>query len=178
IFGNKTHLIPGQDDEKLLQCLELSDLSDSYSENEYEDIASDEDFPDLRHEDEGPSVQDPEAEILSESDSEDEPLSKLRKKLLQEKSTNDGKQVWKKMGMFVPPAVRFSEPEDTTYERRDWTIENYISMYFDDSDFIDICHCTNVRFLQEKGKPMSLVLSIPKLKCIGLKRRRLIVLLI
>nr|CAH7757275.1 unnamed protein product [Callosobruchus chinensis] len=78
-------------------------------------------------------------ELIFEHDSDDESLSELRKKLLQQKSLGDGKHLsWTKMGCFVPPDVNLAEPEDTAYERRDWKIEDYIRMYFDDSDFADI----------------------------------------
>nr|CAH7768237.1 unnamed protein product [Callosobruchus chinensis] len=40
-------------------------------------------------------------------------------------------------------------------------------MYFDDSDFADICHCTNVRFTHEKGRPMNLIAEEEK-KFIGI----------
>nr|CAI5835339.1 unnamed protein product [Callosobruchus analis] len=87
-------------------------------------------------------------ELVFESDSSNEPLGELRKKLLQQKSLSDGKHLsWSKMGWFVPPGFNLPEPEDTAYERRDWKIENYIVVYFDDSDLGDISHCTNVRYL-------------------------------
>nr|CAI5837559.1 unnamed protein product [Callosobruchus analis] len=60
------------------------------------------------------------------------------------------------MGCFVPSGFNFPKFEDTAYERRDWKIENCIRLYFDDSDFGDISHCTNVRYLQEKGKALNL----------------------
>nr|CAH7725447.1 unnamed protein product [Callosobruchus chinensis] len=62
-------------------------------------------------------------ELIFEHDSDDEPLSELRKKLLQQKSLGDGKHMSRtKMGCFVPPDVNLAEPEDTAYERRDWKI--------------------------------------------------------
>nr|CAH7761725.1 unnamed protein product [Callosobruchus chinensis] len=154
IFGHKSYLRPGEDDEKLLQCLELSDLSDcgDTSDDDCEDFIE-QDEHDMDHPELDRDVQ----ELIFEHDSDDEPLSELRKKLLQQKSLGDGKHLsWTKMGCFVPPDVNLAEPEDTAYERRDWKIEDYIRMYFDDSDFVDICHCTNVKFLHEKGRPMNL----------------------
>nr|CAH7768236.1 unnamed protein product [Callosobruchus chinensis] len=106
--------------------------------------------------------------LIFEHDSDDESLSELRKKLLQQKSLCEGKHLsWTKRGCFVPPDVNLAEPEDTAYERRDWKIEDYIRMYFDDSDFADICHCTNVRFTHEKGRPMNLIAEEEK-KFIGI----------
>nr|CAI5861836.1 unnamed protein product [Callosobruchus analis] len=46
-------------------------------------------------------------------------------------------------------------------------------MYFDDSDFGDISHCTNVRYLQEKGKALNLtaeeVKKYPQIKMYSAK---------
>nr|CAH7762097.1 unnamed protein product [Callosobruchus chinensis] len=103
--------IDGEDDEKLLQCLELSDLSDcgDTSDDDCEDfIEADE--HDMDHPELDRDVQ----ELIFEHDSDDEPLSELRKKLLQQKSLGDGKHLsWTKMGCFVPPDVNLAEPEDT-----------------------------------------------------------------
>nr|CAH7722280.1 unnamed protein product [Callosobruchus chinensis] len=133
---------------------ELSNLSDcgDTSDDDCEDFIE----PD-EHDMDHPELDRDVQELIFEHDSDDEPLSELRKKLLQQKSLGEGKHLsWTKMGCFVPPDVNLAEPEDTAYERRDWKIEDYIRMYFDDSDFADICHCTNVRFLHEKGRPMNL----------------------
>nr|CAH7744063.1 unnamed protein product [Callosobruchus chinensis] len=146
--------IDGEDDEKLLQCLELSDLSDcgDTSDDDCEDFIE----PD-EHDMDHPELDRDVQQLIFEHDSDVEPLSELRKKLIQQKSLGDGKHLpWTKMGCFVPPDVNLAKPEDTAHERRDWKIEDYIRMYFDDSDFADICHCTNVRFLHEKGRPMNL----------------------
>ena len=161
IFGSKTYLRAGEDDEKLLECLEVSDLSDydNISDNDYEDfIEPDQDNVDEPVSDDHVSLAD--AELLFEDDSDDEPLSKLRKKLVQQKPANNSKHLlWKKMGTFVPPDVNYSGPEDTVYERQNWKIDDYISKYFEDSEFQNICNCTNVRYFQDKGKPMNLTVD-------------------
>nr|CAI5861835.1 unnamed protein product [Callosobruchus analis] len=107
----------GIDDEKLLQCLDLSDLSDCYdtSEDECEDFIE----PD-EHDIDDPAFDRYVRELVLENDSDNEPLSELKKKLLQQKSLSDGKHLsWTKMGCFVPPGFNFPAPEETAYERRD-----------------------------------------------------------
>nr|CAI5843081.1 unnamed protein product [Callosobruchus analis] len=130
IFGNKSHLRSGIDDEKILQCLELSDLSDC------DDTSKDdcEDFNEAdEHDIDDPAFDRDVQELVFENYSDNEPLGELRKKLLQQKSLSDGKHLsWTKMECFVPPGFNFPEPEDTAYERRDWKIENYFRMYFDE----------------------------------------------
>lgn len=161
IFGRRTHLRPGEDDDKLLQCLENSDLELSDDDNDFNNV--DEDFilqgPNLE---DGPGnifdVQEP--EVISDYDSDNEPLSELKKRLDEQKAANDSKRKpWTKMGVFVPQKFNFIGCPDTVYERQNFKIENYITMYFDDSDFQNICNCTNVRYLEEKGKSMNLTVA-------------------
>nr|CAH7752305.1 unnamed protein product [Callosobruchus chinensis] len=114
--NRSSYLRPGEDDEKLLQCLELSDLSDcgDTSDDDCEDFIE----PD-EHDMDHPELDRDVQELIFEHDSDDESMSELRKKLLQQKSLGDGKHLsWTKMGCFVPPDVNLAEPEDTARETR------------------------------------------------------------
>ncbi|KAJ8950135.1 hypothetical protein NQ314_007988 [Rhamnusium bicolor] len=60
------------------------------------------------------------------------------------------------MGQFVPMNFEFTFTDPTFHERERWKVEDYIKVYFDDSDFANICNCTNVKYLGEKEKHMNL----------------------
>lgn len=46
---------------------------------------------------------------------------------------------------------------DTSLERKDWSVKDYITMYLDDSVIENICSCTNLKYsLDHDNKPMNL----------------------
>lgn len=56
------------------------------------------------------------------------------------------------MDSFVYADDNPARPEDSVHERRNWKIEDYISIYFEDSEFENICKCTNIRYLEDKER--------------------------
>ena len=100
---------------------------------------------------------------LSEDDSKDnEPLSMIKQRLDAQKSTDDAKRkswLWKKMGVFIPQTLIHHGVTDTIHETYNWKVEDYISIYFDNSEYENICNCTNIRYLEENGKPMNLTVA-------------------
>ncbi|KAJ8941958.1 hypothetical protein NQ314_010177 [Rhamnusium bicolor] len=91
-----------------------------------------------------------------EEDSDDELLSKLKNRLDGQRSAGNSKQkTWEEMGQFVPMNFEFTFTEPTFHERERWKVEDYIKVYFDDSDFENICNCTNVKYLEEIEKPLN-----------------------
>ena len=89
IFGNKQFLRPGEDDDKLLECLENSDL-----ENLDEETSSENDLDKIDGEDENvfdqrdQEIPEPGEEVPTEEDSDNEPLATVKKKL------DSQKKVW------------------------------------------------------------------------------------
>ncbi|KAJ8967158.1 hypothetical protein NQ314_003046 [Rhamnusium bicolor] len=161
IFGRNKVLLPGEDDERLLQLLEDSDLDFS----EYEDDGNIEEAEELIPEEldfHMEEIQDV-ADVLESDDSvsinsDDEPLSELKKRLDAEKVAKK-RMCLEKTDSFVSPNIKFSGNSDSLQDRREWKIKEYTNMYFDDVVFKNICNCTNVRYLQEKSKPMNLTVS-------------------
>lgn len=103
------------------------------------------------------------ADVLESDDSvsinsDDEPLSELKKRLDAEKVAKK-RMCWEKTDSFVSPNIKFAGNSDSSQDRREWEIKEYTNMYFDDAVFENICNCTNIRYLQEKGKPMNLTVS-------------------
>lgn len=46
--------------------------------------------------------------------------------------------------------------EDGVLEKKIFKVEDYVNFFFDDSYFENSCNCSNVRYLEEKGKLMNL----------------------
>lgn len=99
---------------------------------------------------------------MDEEDSDDEPLSVVRERILAERVLATGRLKWKKSENFIPPNFEFQEDFNDIETRREWKVQDYLKMYLDDEIFQNICDCTNVRFLEEKGKPMNL--TLPEIK--------------
>lgn len=169
IFGDKKFLRPGEDDEKLLQCLENSDLELSDTENNSDNELDNFNEPvnDVKLADfdsellnfEEREIEEVVGEETDESDdnnSDNELLSDVKERLDKEKAENVKRQTWKKMGEFVPPNMNFPGFGQTAVDRRDWKVEDYIKIFFDDSDFENICNCSNVRHQETTGKAMNL----------------------
>lgn len=134
--------------------LELSDGSENGSDSEIYDENLDfdvlvDDYPEVNETDE-----------LDEVDSDNEPLINVKRRLDEQKSQKSSKPLtWKKMGLLAPPNLNYPEVTDGFSERENWTLEQYINVYLSDSDFENICNCTNVRYLAEKEKPMNLTVT-------------------
>ncbi|KAJ8959767.1 hypothetical protein NQ314_006196 [Rhamnusium bicolor] len=143
IFGRNKVLLPGEDDERLLQLLEDSDLDFS----EYEDDGNIEETEELVPE-----------ELDFDMEEIQNPLSELKKRLDAEKVAKK-RMCWEKTDSFVLPNIKFAGNSDSLQDRREWKIKEYTNMYFDDAVFENICNCTNVRYLQKKGKPINLTVS-------------------
>ena len=62
------------------------------------------------------------------------------------------------MGVFISQTFIHHGVTVTIHERYNWKVKDHISMYFDNSDF-ETCNCTNIRYLEEKGKPMNLTVA-------------------
>lgn len=158
IFGSKKYLHPGEDDDKIYQLFD-ADCSDL----EIDDSSGDEggfDIPELQQDLE--ETEDAPGEFLDEEDSDDEPLSVVRGRLLAERILATDRLKWKKSENFIPPNFEFREDFKDIEERREWNVLAYIKMYLDEEIFQNICDCTNVKFLEEKGKPMNL--TLPEIK--------------
>lgn len=167
IFGNKKRLVPGEDDDKLLECLENSDLEFSDDENDSDDDVNglDEQVVNLSEEELDQFERDLEDQVgeevvLEDDDSDNELLSDLKKRLEEQKSASCGKRTtWIKMGLFFPQKVNYTGMADTEHDREFWKTKDYVNMYFDDCDFENICNCTNVKYLMDKGKSMNLTVA-------------------
>lgn len=86
IFGTKKYLRPGEDDNKIEQLFD-ADCSDL----EIEDFSDDEggfDIPEVQHLEE---TEDAPGEFLDENDSDDEPLSVVRERILAERVAATGR---------------------------------------------------------------------------------------
>lgn len=158
IFGTKKYLRPGEDDDKIEQLFD-ADCSDL----EIDESSDDEggfDIPEVQQDLE--EIEDAPDEFLDEEDSDDEPLSVVRERILAERVPATDRLKWKKSENFIPPNFEFQEDFNDIETRREWKVQDYIKMYLDDEIFQNICDCTNVRFLEEKGKPMNL--TLPEIK--------------
>lgn len=155
IFGTKKRLRFGVDDEKIEQLLD-ADCSDL----ELDDFSNDE--VDFEIQQDIQEIEDAPEDILSEEDSDDEPLSVIRERITTERVYNRNRMNWKILKNFIPPNFVFEEPVDNVESRRDWKVQDYLKMYLDDEILQNICDCTNVKFLEEKGKSMNLIL--PEIK--------------
>ncbi|KAK9701759.1 Transposase IS4 [Popillia japonica] len=128
-FGHKKFLKVGDDDDALLTLLE-ADNSD------IQILSDDENESDTEITEVAGCI--PSEEFESDDDSDDEPL---------------------KMGFFIPLHFNSEEVEDGIEDRSNWQVENYVDMYFSDTDFQTMADCTNLRILQNTEKAMNLTLT-------------------
>ncbi|KAF2878802.1 hypothetical protein ILUMI_27368 [Ignelater luminosus] len=91
------------------------------------------------------------------SDEDKIPLASFLKHETKPKPKNVQRMTWKKvMCNFNGPHFS-SEPDiDTSLEREHFEVQDYISIYFSEDDFINISECTNVKYMLMHGKPMNL----------------------
>ena len=125
------------------------------------DISSDEDTEEFKETEEEGQEDVPQNEEEEGYTSSDEPLSEIQKRISAEKNKGQKHIFWNKMGQFIPPNIPFSSNPDPS-ARHEWTPKDYVSMYLDDSDFTNICNCTNIRYFSEKQKNLNLTVDETK----------------
>lgn len=148
-FGHKKFLKIGDDDNALLTLLEAdnSDI-DIFSDDENE---SDTEITEVAG-----CV--PPEESESDDDSDAEPLINIKRRLDIENQEVNRKR-WKKMDSFIPLHFNSEEVEDGLEDRSNWQVENYVDMYFSDTDFQNMADCTTLRILQDTEKAMNLTVT-------------------
>ncbi|VEN56028.1 unnamed protein product, partial [Callosobruchus maculatus] len=178
IFGHRKYLIPGEDDDKLLQLLEMdSDLDNCDSEDEC-DVAfecqqpSTEDGQEipLEQHDSDQDGQSGDGEDQQSEDSDDDLPLNVWIQVTQSKEINTNKIkrneqmkfTWEKSKSFQGMVFEIPEVEDTSNDRRDFKPSDYFSEYIDDNFFQTICECTNVKYMRLHNKPLNLSLKETK----------------
>ncbi|KAK9736383.1 Transposase IS4 [Popillia japonica] len=148
-FGHKKFLKVGDDDHVLLTLLEADkSLIDIFS---YDENESDTEITEVAG-----CV--PPEEFESDDDSDDEPLINIKRRLeIENQEVN--RKTWKKMGSFIPLHFNSEEVEDGLEDRSNWQVENYVDMYFSDTDLQNMADCTNLRILQDTEKAMNLTVT-------------------
>ncbi|KAG5888901.1 hypothetical protein JTB14_025339 [Gonioctena quinquepunctata] len=112
IFGNKKYLRFDEDHEKLLTCLELSDIE--RCDNEDDEAKNENGNADGIREDNVEEQSEINAENFNEEDLE-----------IQSVFDQWGRRSWKKTDGFQPV------PEDSSFEQKNWKVLDYSKMYFD-----------------------------------------------
>ncbi|KAG5866438.1 hypothetical protein JTB14_018620 [Gonioctena quinquepunctata] len=167
IFGNKKYLRFDEDHEKLLICLELSDIEGCDNEDDDSENGNGNAYG-IRQENveeqseinaENFNEEDIEEDLEIQSDFESDESDPEMNIPLGTLKDQWGRKSWKKTDRFQPRIFETLVPEGSSFEREDWKVLDYFKMYFDNSDVENMCACTNLKYRIEHDKAMNLSLE-------------------